>query len=251
MFGARAVCGVCAPYMACASECLGHTLGRSGQHIRVGTHRATNQHRLTGQLIIDRYQWMVWREGACRTFTMDEETLALAIHHVLLDLRNVVRDIVNLQKAHTDQHRKGKIMSITAFLFRFIMRTRAHMHLLACCCLSAVVLSTDYMHIQIIGRRFKHLCECLSYEKGHTTTIHPGIVGSSSHSGEVVLTLLTVDASTGKLLNTHTRTRERRYELIVVDSVGIPSRYRSLLPCTRLYVVVLCVLCLCGVPYRL
>lgn len=37
----------------------------------------------------------MWREGSCRSFTVNQKGSLLPIHHVLFDLSDVVRDIID------------------------------------------------------------------------------------------------------------------------------------------------------------
>mmetsp|Transcript_6424 Transcript_6424/g.10156 ORF Transcript_6424/g.10156 Transcript_6424/m.10156 type:complete len:262 (+) Transcript_6424:326-1111(+) len=81
--------------MTCRTKCLAHTFICASEHIRAGAHSSANEHRLSNQLIVDRYQRMMRWKCTCRTFAMHQQFHEFAIHVVLLNLCNIVRHIVD------------------------------------------------------------------------------------------------------------------------------------------------------------
>lgn len=72
-----------------------HALLGTGQHPAIGTHRAADQHRLSGDLVVHRYQRVVWWKRTSGAFTMNQQLSRSAVHHVLLDFGHVVADVVD------------------------------------------------------------------------------------------------------------------------------------------------------------
>jgi len=50
---------------------------------------------MPSHLIVDRYERMVWRKRPRRALPVHEKRLLFAVHHVLLHLGDVVRDVVD------------------------------------------------------------------------------------------------------------------------------------------------------------
>lgn len=46
-------------------------------------------------LIVDRYEWVMRRKRSCRTLPVHQKSLLFAVHHVLLNLGDVMRDVVD------------------------------------------------------------------------------------------------------------------------------------------------------------
>mmetsp|Transcript_60629 Transcript_60629/g.170854 ORF Transcript_60629/g.170854 Transcript_60629/m.170854 type:complete len:214 (+) Transcript_60629:358-999(+) len=65
------------------------------EHVGARAHRATDDDGLPGHLVVYRDQRVVGREGPRGAFSVDEELAALAVDHVLLNLRDVVRHVVD------------------------------------------------------------------------------------------------------------------------------------------------------------
>mmetsp|Transcript_22187 Transcript_22187/g.66393 ORF Transcript_22187/g.66393 Transcript_22187/m.66393 type:complete len:255 (+) Transcript_22187:57-821(+) len=84
---ARAVAG--------AAERVAHALVSACQDVGARAHGPTDDHWLPSQLVIDRDERVVRRECACGAFPVHEQLLAVPIDHVLLDLGDVVRDVVD------------------------------------------------------------------------------------------------------------------------------------------------------------
>ena len=50
------------------------------------SHGAANEHWLPCQLVINRYERVVWRKGARAALPVHQQRLLFATHHVLLNL---------------------------------------------------------------------------------------------------------------------------------------------------------------------
>ena len=81
--------------MAGAPERLRHAFIRASEHVGAGPHGASDQHGLPCELVVDGDEGMVRGEGTRRALAVDQEPLQLPVHHVLLLLRDVVRDVVD------------------------------------------------------------------------------------------------------------------------------------------------------------
>eukprot|EP00429_Kryptoperidinium_foliaceum_P073492 CAMPEP_0176208088 /NCGR_PEP_ID=MMETSP0121_2-20121125/12942_1 /TAXON_ID=160619 /ORGANISM="Kryptoperidinium foliaceum, Strain CCMP 1326" /LENGTH=532 /DNA_ID=CAMNT_0017547067 /DNA_START=33 /DNA_END=1630 /DNA_ORIENTATION=+ len=81
--------------VAGAAEGVPHALVGARKHVGAGAHRAAHDDGLAGELVVDRDQRVVRREGAGGTFSVDKQLLALAVNHVLLDLGDVVGHVVD------------------------------------------------------------------------------------------------------------------------------------------------------------
>mmetsp|Transcript_94914 Transcript_94914/g.226019 ORF Transcript_94914/g.226019 Transcript_94914/m.226019 type:complete len:221 (-) Transcript_94914:688-1350(-) len=81
--------------MAGAAKCFSHAFVGTSQHVRAGSHGASDDDGLAGQLIIHRNQWVVRRKGSGGAFSVHQQLLALAIYEMFFHLGDIVGDIVN------------------------------------------------------------------------------------------------------------------------------------------------------------
>mmetsp|Transcript_25413 Transcript_25413/g.69382 ORF Transcript_25413/g.69382 Transcript_25413/m.69382 type:complete len:282 (+) Transcript_25413:176-1021(+) len=80
--------------VACAAKRVSHADIGAREHVGARAHGATHDHWLAGQLVVYWNERVVRRESPGGAFSMHEELHLLSIHHVLLDLRYVVGDVV-------------------------------------------------------------------------------------------------------------------------------------------------------------
>ena len=79
--------------MARGSEGLVHAALGAGEDVAGRAHGAADEHRLARQLVVDRNERMVRREGARRALAVHQQRLRPAVHHVLLHFGDVVRHV--------------------------------------------------------------------------------------------------------------------------------------------------------------
>mmetsp|Transcript_18384 Transcript_18384/g.58615 ORF Transcript_18384/g.58615 Transcript_18384/m.58615 type:complete len:366 (+) Transcript_18384:267-1364(+) len=91
--------------MAGAAKRFLHPLRGPCEHVGARAHRATDENWLSGELVIHGDERVVRGEGTSGTLAVHKQSLAMAIHNVLLHLGNVVRHVVH--NVHVQIVRRG------------------------------------------------------------------------------------------------------------------------------------------------